>query len=140
MTEGAGGLDGAIDSAFEPERALEHVEGDSDLLASAARSFLRENATRMDEMREAVHQGDAERVQRLAHGLCGAACNFVAAHAEHCTRALEEAAAQRDTAAGHGVGDTVLRAACLRLQTGLRDLESLLKAADRALSEAKRRS
>lgn len=86
-------------SAFEPDRALELVEGDSDLLASAARSFLRQNTTRMDELREAVHQGDAERVERIAHSLCGAASNFAAAHAEQCARALEEAAAQRDTAA-----------------------------------------
>ena len=83
--------------AFDLERALAMVEGDGDLLVATAQRFLEQNPRRIDELRGALDRRDLADIERLAHGLAGAAQNFAADDTERAARALMDRAAAGDT-------------------------------------------
>ncbi len=58
------------------ELALERVGGDLDLLREVAGIFLLDCPRAMGEIRDAISQGDAKRLEREAHSLKGAAASF----------------------------------------------------------------
>jgi diguanylate cyclase (GGDEF)-like protein len=82
--------------AFDLERALAMVEADGDLLVATAQRFLEQNPRRIDELREALDRRDLPDIERLAHGLAGAAQNFAADDTERAARALMERAVAGD--------------------------------------------
>ena len=106
--------------AFDLARALELVEGDGDLLVAAAKRFLEQNASRIDEMRAALERRDAADIERLAHGLAGACQSFAAVDTERCARALMERARTGDIPS--------LRTLVERVEAALVDLTSALSA------------
>lgn len=65
----------------DPERldwatALEHVEGDRELLAEVARLFAEEWSATRAEIDASIGKHDLKMIERLAHGLKGAAANL----------------------------------------------------------------
>ncbi|HUF75176.1 MAG TPA: response regulator, partial [Longimicrobiales bacterium] len=99
---------------FEPQRALELVEGDRGVLASVVKLFLEQTRERLDEIRRALDAGDASSLERSAHTMEGAAVSLamprlreishrIAIHSQRGE--LEEAAAlvtELDEAVGRG--------------------------------------
>jgi CheY-like chemotaxis protein len=61
---------------FEPQRALELVEGDRSVLASVVKLFLEQTPERLDEIRRALDAGDTTTLERSAHGMEGAAVSL----------------------------------------------------------------
>ena len=61
---------------FEPQRALELVEGDRSVLATVAKLFLEQSPERLDQIRRALDQGDATLLERSAHTMEGAALSL----------------------------------------------------------------
>jgi diguanylate cyclase (GGDEF)-like protein len=106
--------------AFDLKRALELVEGDGDLLVATAQRFLAQNASRLDELHQALERHDAADIERLAHGLAGACQNFAADDTERAARALMERATTGDIPA--------LRTLVERVEAALADLTSALSA------------
>jgi two-component system, sensor histidine kinase and response regulator len=99
---------------FEPQRALELVEGDRSVLASVVMLFLEQTPERLDEIRRALDAGDASSLERSAHTMEGAALSLamprirdishrIAVHSQRGE--LEQAAAlvaELDEAVGSG--------------------------------------
>jgi diguanylate cyclase (GGDEF)-like protein len=106
--------------AFDLQRALDMVEGDGDLLVAIAQRFLEQNPSRLDQLREALERRDAAEIERLAHGLAGAAQNFAADDTERAARALMERASRGDVPA--------LRTLLERVEAALSDLTDALSA------------
>jgi len=106
--------------AFDLERALAMVEGDGDLLVATAQRFLEQNPARLHEMRDALERRDLSEIERLAHGLAGAAQNFVALDTERAARALMERSAAGDIPA--------IRTLLERAEAALSDLGDALAA------------
>jgi signal transduction histidine kinase/DNA-binding response OmpR family regulator len=67
--------------AFDPTAALERVGGDKDVLASLVQLFRTDSARLLPEIRAAVEEGDATRLNRAAHTLKGMVGFFGAAGA-----------------------------------------------------------
>ena len=61
---------------FEPQRALELVEGDRSVLASVVKLFLEQTPERLDEIRRALDAGDAPSLERSAHSMEGTALSL----------------------------------------------------------------
>jgi len=61
---------------FEPQRALELVEGDTGVLASIIKLFIEQTPERMAEIRRALDAGDAPTLERSAHTIEGAAVSL----------------------------------------------------------------
>jgi HPt (histidine-containing phosphotransfer) domain-containing protein len=82
--------------AFSMTEALEHVEGDLDLLREMADLFLDE----VDNMTRAIEQsitaGDPVALQHAAHTLKGSVSNFAAHAATEASFALEKMGRQQD--------------------------------------------
>jgi len=74
---------------FDKEVALSRVGGDIELLKEIAILFLDDYPKSMTELRDAVHNRDAKRVERSAHGLKGSVSNFGAAPAVNAALQLE---------------------------------------------------
>src|SRR5262249_44890089 len=113
--------------AFDLARALELVEGDSDLLVATAQRFLEQNSSRIDQLRTALERRDAAEIERLAHGLAGGGqrlpggCqSFAADDTERAARALMERARTGDIPS--------LRTLVERVEAALADLSSALSA------------
>ncbi len=106
--------------AFDLKRALDLVEGDGDLLVATAQKFLEQNASRLDQLHEALERRDAADIERLAHGLAGASQAFAADDTERAARALMERATSGDIPA--------LRILIERVEAALGDLSSALSA------------
>lgn len=106
--------------AFDLQRALQMVENDADLLVATAQRFLEQNPARLEEMHDALTRRDTAGLERLAHGLAGAALNFAADDTERAARALMERAAARDLPA--------LRSLQERVEAALGDLAAELSA------------
>ena len=56
--------------------ALDRVGGDADLLQEVAQLFLGDCPRSMNEIRGAIADGDAKRLEREAHSLKGSVANF----------------------------------------------------------------
>jgi PAS domain S-box-containing protein len=76
-------------AAFDRAAALERVDGDVELLKELVGLFLDECPQRMAEVREAVAERDATRLQHAAHTLKGSVGNFGAREAFEAARRLE---------------------------------------------------
>jgi len=69
--------------------ALSRVGGDTELLKEIAVLFLDTYPEVLEEIRTATQQGDAQMLERSAHGLKGSVANFGAAAAVDAARQLE---------------------------------------------------
>jgi PAS domain S-box-containing protein len=69
--------------------ALESVQDDPELLSVVARAFQRERIQQQEQLREAVENGDAPEIKRLAHLFRGVMETFGAAEAIACAEQLE---------------------------------------------------
>jgi two-component system sensor histidine kinase/response regulator len=70
--------------------ALARVGGDIDLLKEIAALFLDEYPRALDEMHKALAAGDAQTLERSAHGLKGSVANFGAPRAVDAAFQLEQ--------------------------------------------------
>ena len=70
--------------------ALDRVGGDVDLLKDVARVFLDDCPRCLEELRSAAARGDCPTVERVAHGLKGAASNFGACRVVAAGLSLEQ--------------------------------------------------
>ena len=68
---------------------LRRVEGDRVLLKELVHLFLEDTPRLVRDLRDAIAQGDSQRMVRVAHTLKGAIANFAAAHASELARSLE---------------------------------------------------
>ena len=69
--------------------ALSRVGGDAELLREIAQLFIGDYPRALGELREAIAQGDAMKVERTAHGLKGSVSNFGAPAAVEAARMME---------------------------------------------------
>jgi HPt (histidine-containing phosphotransfer) domain-containing protein len=76
--------------------ALWRVGGDAELLKEIAQLFLADYPKSMDDLRLAADNGDANRVERAAHGLKGSVANFGAGAAVEAARTLESMGREQD--------------------------------------------
>ncbi len=74
---------------LDREVALARVGGDAELLREIAMLFVEDYPKVLDELRDAIARGDAERVERTAHGLKGSVSTFGARPAMEAARTLE---------------------------------------------------
>ena len=81
-----------LGTALDREMALSRVEGDADLLMEIAALFLGDYPKALQELHEAVAQGDAKHAERAAHGLKGSVANFGARAAVEAARTIEHMA------------------------------------------------
>ena len=77
-------------------QALERMEGDRDLLEELARLFTDEWPKSVAEMEAAFDAGDATLLERLAHGLKGAAANVGAERLSAAASEMEKMSAARN--------------------------------------------
>jgi PAS domain S-box-containing protein len=75
--------------AINPEDVLARVDGDRELLAELAQIFREQAHELMAGLDAAVAEGDAKRVEHLAHTLRGSVANFGAQEAVRLAQALE---------------------------------------------------
>jgi CheY-like chemotaxis protein/HPt (histidine-containing phosphotransfer) domain-containing protein len=73
---------------------LRRVEGDRALLKELVFLFLEDTPKLVRDLRDAIAQGDSQRMVRGAHTLKGAIANFAAARASELARSLETAIRQ----------------------------------------------
>lgn len=76
-------------SNLDREVALARVGGDADLLREIAALFVEDYPRVLEDLRDAIALGDAERIERTAHGLKGSVATFGARPAMEAARTLE---------------------------------------------------
>jgi two-component system, sensor histidine kinase and response regulator len=108
-------------ASLDREVAMARVGGDAELLKEIAVLFLENYEIWLAELREAGAKGDADAVQRTAHGLKGSVANFGAADAVAAALKLENLGRSGELA-GMPESLAALEAA---LKTLRGDLESL---------------
>jgi two-component system sensor histidine kinase/response regulator len=108
-------------AALDREVAMVRVGGDAELLKEIAVLFLENYEGWLQEIRDAHSSGDAEALQRSAHGLKGSVANFGARDAVAASLQLERLGRNQDLA---GVPES-LAALEAALETLRGDLESL---------------
>lgn len=69
---------------------MDRVGGDAELLKELAGLFIEEYPQLMGELQAAVAAGDADRIERTAHGLKGAVANFGAQQAVEVALQMEQ--------------------------------------------------
>jgi two-component system sensor histidine kinase/response regulator len=84
--------DDASDSVMDVAQALERVEGDRELLEELAHLFTDEWPKSAAEFEAALKPGDATVLERLAHGLKGAAANVGAVRLSAAASEMEKLA------------------------------------------------
>ncbi len=77
---------------FDEARALEMVGGDEAVLRDLGRIFMDDAPRRLEALRTALADGDAERARRAAHSLKGAAASVALDRARNLAARIEEAA------------------------------------------------
>jgi HPt (histidine-containing phosphotransfer) domain-containing protein len=83
---------------FEPEKFRQQVAYDSELTVEIIQLFLEEQSIELPEMREALEQGEFDRLSDVAHTIKGSLSSLHATLARHHAQALESAAKNRDRA------------------------------------------
>jgi two-component system sensor histidine kinase/response regulator len=106
--------------AFDPERVLAVLDGDTEVAVELVDLFLDSTRELLEELRDAVERGDGERIRRAAHSLKGSASNFHAEPAVGAAYTLERAGAEND-AEVQMEALRELEAECARLRTALVD-------------------
>lgn len=76
--------------AFRKDVALEHVGGDEDLLREIASMFLEESQGLLEQVQQAIAEGDAGLLRRAGHTLKGLARNFGAEEAAQAALEVEQ--------------------------------------------------
>ncbi|MBN2170269.1 MAG: response regulator, partial [Candidatus Krumholzibacteriota bacterium] len=113
------GKDPSMDTQiFDRAAALDRVGGDLDLLIELAGMFLEDSPRMLDQIEEAVEQGDADALTRGAHTLKGAVGNFSAQAAFDAAMNLEMI--------GRGGDLTEAPGACQKLVEEVRRLQPAL--------------
>jgi two-component system, sensor histidine kinase and response regulator len=107
--------------SLDRELALSRVGGDIELLKEIAELFVQDYPRVMEELHQAVEQGDAQAVERTAHGLKGSVSTFGARAAMEAARTLENLGRARQIEELH----EVLRTLELALAALRPELESL---------------
>src|SRR6266446_3040898 len=82
-------------TVFDRESALQNVDGDAGLLKEIANLFLGEYPKDLRTLRDAADRGDAELVERTAHGLKGSVSNFGARLAVETAKEVETLGRER---------------------------------------------
>lgn len=77
------------ETLLDRELALTRVGGDVTLLKEIATLFLEDYPLTLEELRDALARGDAQTVERTAHGLKGSVANFGAPGAVEAARNIE---------------------------------------------------
>ena len=90
-------------NVLDREDALARVGGDTELLAEIAGLFLAEYPGLLAELRIAISEGDAKKLERTAHALKGSVANFGAKPAVDSASALERAGRAGDIALARGL-------------------------------------
>jgi two-component system, sensor histidine kinase and response regulator len=75
--------------SLDRELALSRVGGDIDLIKEIAQLFVEDYPRVLDELHQAVDNGDAQAVERTAHGLKGSVSTFGAHAAMEAALTLE---------------------------------------------------
>lgn len=88
--------DNASDSVLNVAQALERMEGDRELLEELAHLFTDEWPKSAAEIEAALKAGDATQLERLAHGLKGAAANVGAERLSTAALEMEKMSAARN--------------------------------------------
>ena len=78
---------------FDPEVALERVEGDEELLQELIELFFEQSPGLLSEVARAIEAKNAKVLQRSTHSLRGSAGNLAAENAQDAAAKLEEMAA-----------------------------------------------
>ena len=89
---------------LDHDLALSRVGGDAELLKEIAALFMDDYPNVLIELRSAAARGDAQGVERAAHGLKGSVANFGAQAAVDAAFQLEQMGHVRDLA---GVGTAI---------------------------------
>jgi two-component system, sensor histidine kinase and response regulator len=113
----------AVPVVFDEEAALAQLDGDRDFLRQLAETFLRDSPAWLTEMRTALAERVARRVERAAHSLKGATSYFVAPSATAAAQRLELKAAAGDLAACEPLV-TAVHEEVERLRQGLARLQA----------------
>lgn len=92
-------MDTPYTASLDREVALARVGGDAELLKEIAVLFLENYEIWLNELREAGAKGDADAVQRTAHGLKGSVANFGAGDAVAAALKLENLGRAHDLTA-----------------------------------------
>lgn len=114
-------MDAPRNGSLDREVALARMGGDRELLKEIASLFLENYRDWLGELRHAAALGDAQMVERTAHGLKGSVANFGARNAVEASMKLENLGRSRDLA---GATES-LAALESALETLRGDLESL---------------
>jgi CheY-like chemotaxis protein len=85
-------------AAFDLAAALARVEGDIELLSELGELFLSECPQRLAEIRQAILEQDAIRLEQRAHAFKGSVGNFAAREAFEAAGRLERDGRERDWA------------------------------------------
>jgi HPt (histidine-containing phosphotransfer) domain-containing protein len=88
----------ATGERLDRELALARVGGDLDLLKEIANLFVQDYPKVLEELHQAVDSGDAQAVERTAHGLKGSVSTFGARAAMEAARTLENMGRARQLA------------------------------------------
>jgi two-component system sensor histidine kinase/response regulator len=114
-------MDTPLTGSLDREVALARMGGDPELLKEIATLFLENYEEWLGDLRRATERGDAQMVERTAHGLKGSVANFGALSAVEASMNLENLGRARDLA---GASES-LAALERALETLRGDLESL---------------
>jgi two-component system, sensor histidine kinase and response regulator len=81
---------------FDVPDALKRVEGDRELLAELLSLFLEDYPVQLENLHQALHDGHAPQVERLAHSLKSAMATVSAKRAAEAARTVETLAHAAD--------------------------------------------
>src|SRR5262249_1069118 len=84
------------EQAIDRKALLEGIDGDRRLLKQIVRLFLADYPRRLTEIKEAIHDGDADALARSAHALKGSLGNFAATNAFAVAQRLETMGRNRE--------------------------------------------
>jgi len=83
-------------SVYDKALMLENIGGDEDLAKQLAQVFLESYGPRLDDLRTALREGNADKVFRNAHAIKGSVGVFAAEPALHAAQALERSGRDND--------------------------------------------
>jgi HPt (histidine-containing phosphotransfer) domain-containing protein len=81
---------------FDVADALKRVEGDRELLAELLAMILQDYPVQLEDIRQALHDGRAPQVERLAHSLKSAMASVSAKRGAEAARRVEALARDAD--------------------------------------------
>ena len=88
---------------------MDRLDGDEELLREIVEVFLSEGPGRIEEIRTALQEGDAPKIERSAHSMKGAAANISACRLRGVAHDIESAARQGALALAASLEDALDR-------------------------------